>query len=93
LRRLRTELALNDTQYTVAKEVILSNQQQITRIRQQSQPEIEQLAAQANAKIEQSLTPEQSAHFKEFLVRFPQPGIRSLTSALAKTPPKTGPQN
>jgi hypothetical protein len=88
LRRLHTEVQLTDAQYAKAKEVILANQEQIKRIRQRSQPEIEQLAAQANEKLLQSLTPEQVVRFKDFIVRFPQPGIRSLgtTPASAVAP-------
>ena len=92
LRKLNVELKLNDAQYEQIKAVVLADQEQLTRIRQRSQPEVEQLAAQANAKIEQSLTPEQAARFKEFLVRFPEPGLRGLTSALAIPPPKSEPQ-
>ena len=81
-------MQLTDAQYAKAKEVILANQEQIKRIRQRSQPEIEQLAAQANEKLLQSLTPEQVVRFKDFIVRFPQPGIRSLgtTPASAVAP-------
>ncbi len=86
LRRLKAELKLNETQYTAARNVILVNQEQIKRIRQRSQPEIEQLAAQANEKIAGSLTPEQVARFKDFVLRFPQPGIRSLGLAVTNAP-------
>lgn len=89
LRRLHAEVQLTDAQYAMAKDVILANQEQIKHIRQKSQPEIEQLAAQANEKLLQSLTPEQVARFKNFIVRFPQPGIRSLGGASAATSPKT----
>ncbi|MCX7009006.1 MAG: hypothetical protein NTY53_17455 [Kiritimatiellaeota bacterium] len=88
LRRLNAELKLNPEQAAQAKAVILANQEQITRIRQRSQPEIEQLAAQANAKILQNLTPKQAALFKDFIVRFPQPGIRSLGATPVGVPPK-----
>ena len=85
LRRLNAELKLSPEQAAQAKAVILANQEQLQRLRQRTQPETEQLAAQANATIIQSLTPEQAALFKDFIVRFPQPGIRPLGS----TPPKT----
>ncbi len=85
LRRLAAELTLSPEQYAQTKALILANQEQLLRIRQRTQPEVEQLAAQANEKIIQSLTPEQAPRFKEFIARFPQPGIRSLTAA---TPPK-----
>ena len=92
LRKLNAELKLNDAQFEQVKAVVLANQEQLTRIRQRSQPEVEQLATQANAKIEQRLTPEQAARYKDFIIRFPQPGLRGLTSALANPPPKTEPQ-
>jgi hypothetical protein len=87
LRRLNAEVQLTPAQAAQAKAVILANQEQITRIRQRSQPEIEQLAAQATAKIAQGLTPEQAERFKGFIVRFPQPGIRSLGITPASAPP------
>lgn len=89
LRRLNAELKLSPEQAAQAKAVILANQEQLQHIRQRAQPETEQLAAQANAKILQTLKPEQAARFKDFIIRFPQPGIRSLGSTPAKAPAKT----
>ena len=88
LRRLSAELKLSPEQYAQAKAVILANQEQLLRIRQRSQPETEQFAAQANEKIIRSLTLEQAARFKEFIVRFPQPGIYPLGNAPVNVPPK-----
>ena len=90
LRRLNAELSLSPEQYAQAKAVILANQEQLQRIRQSTQPETEQLAAQANEKILQSLTPEQVARFKAFIVLFPQPGLRGFT---ATPPPKPAGSN
>ena len=92
LRRLSGELKLNPEQYAQTKAVILAHQEQLQHIRQRTQPEVEQIAAEANAKISQSLTPEQATRFKEFIVRFPQPGIRGFTAAPAK-PPQPPPGN
>jgi len=86
LRRLHTELNLSDTQYTQIRTIIMANQEQLTRLRQRTQPEVEQLATEANVKIAQQLTPEQTARFKDFLVRFPEPGLRGLTPHSSTTP-------
>jgi hypothetical protein len=93
LRRLNAEVQLTPEQYAQTKALILANQTQLLRIRQRTQPEVEQIAAQANGKIIQSLTPEQAARFKDFIVRFPQPGIRSLNAAPAHPPPKPAGNN
>ena len=86
LRQLNAELQLSREQYAQTKALLLANQEQLLRIRQRTQPEVEQLAATANEKIIQSLTPEQAERFKVFIVRFPQPGIRSLTAAVKPLP-------
>ena len=88
LRRLRVELKLNDAQYAQVATVILSNQEQLTSLRQRTQPEVEQLATQANAKIEQYLTPAQIDLFKVFLIRFPEPGLHGLNPLRHQEPAK-----
>jgi hypothetical protein len=80
LRRLNTELALTPAQYADVKAVLLANQEQLTNLRQQIQPEAERLAEQANKKIAQCLTPAQAARFNDFLVHFPQPGLHRRPS-------------
>jgi len=86
LRRLNAEVQLSPEQYAQTKAVILAHQEQLQHIRQRTQPEVEQIAAEANGKIIQSLTPEQATRFKTFIVRFPQPGIRGFTATPAKPP-------
>ena len=86
LRRLNAEVQLSPAQYAQAKAVILLHQEQLQHIRQRTQPEVEQIAAQANGQILQGLTPEQAARFQAFILRFPEPGIRGLTTAPAVAP-------
>ena len=88
LRRLRVELKLNDAQYVQVASVILANQEQLQLLRQRTQPEVEQLATQANAKIEQCLTPAQIDQLKVFLVRFPEPGLHGLNPSRHQEPAK-----
>lgn len=91
-RRLQAEVQLSPEQYAQAKAVILANHEQLQRIHQRTQPEVEQLAAQANGAILQRLTPEQAARFQAFLVRFPEPGLRGLNATPAGAPGKAGVQ-
>lgn len=84
LRRLNAEVQLTPAQYAQTKAVILAHQEQLQHIRQRTQPEVEQLAAQANGQILQGLTPEQASRFQAFIIRFPQPGIRGFSTTPAK---------
>ena len=93
LRQLNAAVKLSPEQYAQATAVILTNQELLLHIRQRTAPEVEQLAAQANEKIIQSLTPEQAARFKEFIVRFPQPGLRGLMATPARPSPKSAGSN
>lgn len=92
LRRLQVEVRLNSEQHAQARAVILANREQLLLIRQRTQPEVEQLAAQANKDILQRLTPEQAERFKAFLVRFPEPGLRGLSATPVGVPGKAGAQ-
>lgn len=83
LRRLNAEVQLSPAQYAQTKAVILLHQEQLQRIRQRTQPEVEQIAAQANGQILRGLTPEQATRFQAFILRFPEPGLRGFTTAPA----------
>lgn len=92
LRRLQAEVRLTPEQYALARAVILTNREQLLLLRQRTQPDVEQLAAQANQEILQRLTPEQAVRFKAFLVRFPEPGLRGFTATPVGAPGQTGAQ-
>jgi len=92
LRRLRTTLTLDDAQYEQIKTIVLEDNDKLQRIRQITQPEVLELAAQFNGAILQKLSPEQAVLYKDFIIRFPPPGVRVLNSAATGTPPKSNGQ-
>ncbi|MCX6997527.1 MAG: hypothetical protein NTV49_10685 [Kiritimatiellaeota bacterium] len=70
LRRMNQELTLTAAQQAQVQAIMRDTREQLTRLRQRTQPDVRRLLQENRQQIEKLLTPDQTARYRQMLDRW-----------------------